>query len=212
MCGGFVIAYSTAKIDEKMSKRKQFFAHFIYNTGRVFSYALIGAFFGFLGSILLISNMAFGFLYAAIGIFMILMGISLSGNLRFLTSIEVSLVKFRFFRTMFSKLIRSKTLLSFFFLGMLNGFLPCGLVYFFAASAAATGSLMWGAIVMIIFGVSTMPVLFSLGVVSGFLRNTRFRNTMVKLASVAIGLYGIYMIHKGYWFAFDPNASIHTCH
>ncbi len=212
MCGGFVIAYSTAKIDSSMKKGRQFGAHLVYNLGRITSYMFIGAFFGFLGGILLISKTTHGSLYILVGIFMILMGISLSGNLKFLTSIEVSLTKYEFFRKLFSKLIHSKTLPSFFFLGMLNGFLPCGLVYFFAASAAATGSPFWGAVVMLIFGLSTIPVLFGLGTVAGFLKSSSFRTVMIKLASVVIALYGIYMIHKGYWFIFDPNASIHTCH
>jgi len=212
MCGGFVIAYSTAKIDSSMNRSKQLIAHIVYNLGRVFSYMIIGAFFGFLGGILLISKTTHGSLYILVGIFMVLMGISLSGNLKFLTSIEVSLTKYRFFKELFSKLIHSKTLLSFFLLGMLNGFLPCGLVYFFAASAAATGSPFWGAIVMMIFGLSTMPVLLGLGTVAGFLKSSNFRTLMVKLASLVIAMYGGYMIYKGYWFIFDPNASIHTCH
>lgn len=212
MCGGFVIAYTAAKIDPSIDRTKQYLAHIVYNFGRIISYMIIGAFFGFLGGILLISTTTQGILYVIIGIFMILMGISLSGNLKFLTSIEVSLAKYGFFKNLFSKLIHSKTLPSFFFLGMLNGFLPCGLVYFFAASAAATASVFWGAVVMLIFGLSTVPVMFGLGTVAGFLKSSQFRVAMVKIASVVIVLYGIYILYKGYWFIFDPNASIHTCH
>ena len=212
MCGGFVIAYSTAKIDSSYSKAHQIIAHLAYNFGRVFSYMIIGAIFGLLGSILLISKTTHGTLYIIVGLFMILMAISLSGNLRFLTSIEMSLTKYRFFKEIFSKLIHSKSLSSFFFLGMLNGFLPCGLVYFFAASAAATGSPFWGAVVMLIFGLSTIPTLFGLGTVAGFLKSSNFRSLMIKLASVVIAFYGAYIIYKGYWFITDPNASIHTCH
>jgi sulfite exporter TauE/SafE len=212
MCGGFVIAYTTAKVDPAKSRLWQSAAHLLYNLGRITSYMIIGAVFGYLGSIMLISKTLHGALYIAIGIFMILMGISLSGNLRFLTSIEASLTKYAFFRRLFSKLIHSKSLASFFFLGMLNGFLPCGLVYFFAASAAATGSPFWGAVVMLIFGLSTMPVMFGLGTIAGFLKSSSFRMLMIKLASVVIVLYGLYLAYKGYWFLTDPGASIHTCH
>ena len=212
MCGGFVIAYSTVKIDSSFNKTAQLLAHLAYNFGRVFSYMIIGSVFGFLGSILLLSKTTHGSLYILVGIFMLLMAVSLTGNLKFLTSIEVSLTKYQFFKNLFSRLIHSKSLPSFFFLGMLNGFLPCGLVYFFAASAAATGNPFWGAIVMLIFGVSTMPALLGLGTVAGFLNNLTFRKYMVKLASFVIALYGVYIIYKGYWFISDPNASIHTCH
>jgi len=212
MCGGFVIAYTTAKIDPNLSKTKEYLAHLIYNLGRITSYILIGAFFGFLGAILLISTTTQGILYILVGIFMILMGLSLSGNLRFLTSIEVSFAKFQFFKKLFSKLIHSKTLFSFFLLGMLNGFLPCGLVYFFAASAAATASPFWGGVVMLIFGLSTLPVMFGLGTIAGFFKSLEFRVVMVKVASIVIALYGVYILYKGFWFIFDPSASIHTCH
>ncbi len=212
MCGGFVIAYTTAKVDTQKGRLWGSAAHLAYNMGRITSYMIIGAIFGYLGSIMLISKTLHGSLYILVGIFMILMGISLSGNLKFLTSIEANLTKYDFFRKLFSKLIHSKSLSSFFFLGMLNGFLPCGLVYFFAASAAATGSPLWGAVVMLIFGLSTVPVMFGLGTVAGFLKSSAFRMLMIKLASIVIVLYGLYLLYKGYWFITDPNASIHTCH
>ncbi len=209
MCGGFVVAYSTAKIDSSMSKTKQFLAHLIYNLGRVFSYAIIGAIFGLFGKVFMITPLSHGILFFAVGIFMILMGISLSGNLKFLTSIELSLNKIGFFKTIFSKLIHSKTLSSFFFLGMLNGFIPCGFVYFFAASAAATGSPLWGAVVMIIFGLSTVPVMFSLGTISGFLKSSKFRTMMIKIASIVISIYGLYIMYKGYMLITNPNMMMH---
>lgn len=212
MCGGFVVAYSTAKIDSSMKKTTQFTAHFIYNLGRVTSYAIIGAIFGLLGKVFMISPKTHGILFFIVGIFMILMGLSLSGNLRFLTSIEVSLNKFNFFRTLFSKLIHSKTLSSFFFLGMLNGFLPCGFVYFFAASAVATGSPLWGAVVMIIFGLSTMPAMIGLGTIAGFLKSSKFRSIMIKVASVVISLYGLYILYKGYMMIIHPDMMMHMIH
>ena len=46
---------------------------------------------------------------------------------------------------------------------MLNGLLPCGFVYFFAITAASTASSLWGAVVMMVFGLSTTPALFGLG-------------------------------------------------
>ena len=212
MCGGFVIAYTTAKVDPHRGKLWGGIAHLAYNLGRITSYMIIGAIFGYLGSIMLISKTLHGSLYVVVGLFMVLMGVSLSGNLRFLTSIEANLTKYQFFRSLFSRLIHSKSLASFFFLGMLNGFLPCGLVYFFAASAAATGSPFWGAVVMAVFGLSTVPVMFGLGTVAGFLKSSSFRLLMIKLASLIIIIYGVYLLYKGYWFITDPNASIHSCH
>ena len=52
MCGGIVIAYSSTKVDQQMGYWKQTFAHLSYNFGRVTTYIILGALFGFAGKIL----------------------------------------------------------------------------------------------------------------------------------------------------------------
>jgi len=211
MCGGFIVAYTAAKIDASKSKTYQFICHLLYNLGRITSYTIIGVVFGLLGSIFVFDHISMGLLNLIIGIFMVVMGFSLMGKIRFLTSIELSMASSSIVKKLFSKLIHSKSLPSFYFLGMLNGFLPCGLVYFFAASAASTGSAFWGGVVMLIFGLSTIPVLLGLGFVVGSLKNSSFRQTMIQIASFVIIAFGFYMIYKGYWFITDPNATYHDC-
>lgn len=198
MCGGFVVAYTSAKIDPETSVPSQLFAHLVYNLGRVSSYVLLGIGFGALGNILAFTPMAMGYLYFAIGILMVLMGLSLMGKIRFLTSIESSLASFGIVKYIFSILIRSSSLKSFYGLGLLNGFLPCGLVYFFAAQAIATASWFWGGVVMLVFGLSTMPALFSFGYLIGFLKGSGFREIMIKIAGILIMAYGVYMSYLGF--------------
>lgn len=198
MCGGFVVAYSSAKIDASQTKSSQFLSHLVYSLGRVTSYAILGAFFGYLGSVLSFSRTSTGYFYFFIGILMILMGFSLMGKIKFLTSLESSLATSKFVKKIFSSLIHSKSFMSFYGLGVLNGFLPCGLVYFFAVSAAASGSIFWGAVTMAVFGLSTVPALLGFGYVIGFLKSGGFRELMIKLASIVIILYGLYMMYTGY--------------
>lgn len=198
MCGGFVVAYSSAKIDSSFSKTHQFFAHLFYSLGRITSYTLLGAIFGFLGSVISFSKTSTGYFYFAIGIVMVLMGLSLMGKIKFLTSLESFLSTNTLIRPLFSKLIHSKSFASFYGLGVLNGFLPCGLVYFFAVSAAATGSVFWGGVTMFIFGLSTIPSLLGFGFIIGFLKSGSFREVMIKIASIIIILYGIYTAYLGY--------------
>jgi sulfite exporter TauE/SafE len=80
---------------------------------------------------------------------------------------------------------------------VLNGFLPCGLVYFFLAMAATTASWFWGGVVMLIFGLSTIPILLSFGYLIGFLKGANFREAMIKIAGIMIVGYGIYMSYIG---------------
>lgn len=198
MCGGFVVAYSSAKIDSSFSKIHQFFAHLFYSLGRVSSYVLLGAFFGYLGSVISFSKTSTGYFYFVVGLLMVLMGLSLMGKIKFLTSLESLLSTNNLIQPLFSKLIHSKSFFSFYGLGVLNGFLPCGLVYFFAVSAAATGSIFWGGVTMLVFGLSTIPSLLGFGFIIGFLKSSNFRETMIQIASIIIILYGIYTSYLGY--------------
>jgi len=51
MCGGIVIAYSSAKIDKGFSRQKQTFSHLLYSLGRVSTYIFFGVLFGYFGSL-----------------------------------------------------------------------------------------------------------------------------------------------------------------
>ena len=84
MCGGIVIAYSSTKIDNTWSKINQAFSHIVYSAGRVLTYALLGAMFGYLGGVATFDNTSNGVLLLIAGSFMILAGFSLIGKISFL--------------------------------------------------------------------------------------------------------------------------------
>jgi len=95
---------------------------------------------------------------------------------------------------------------------MLNGLLPCGFVYFFAITAASTADPLLGALVMALFGISTIPALFSLGFLASLTSATSFRNMMMSLSSVAVILYGAYTIYSGYEYINNPLKTLRDCH
>ena len=212
MCGGIVLAYSTIKIEPKNSKVSQSFAHLLYSLGRVFTYSILGAMFGTLGGVITFSNNANGALLIIAGIAMILAGLSLMGKIKFLTLIEHSFSSSSLYKNTFKKVLNSKSNLSFFVLGMLNGLLPCGFVYFFAITAASTASPFYGALVMAIFGLSTIPAMFGLGFLATLTSAVSFRKMMMSLASIAVILYGAYTIYNGYDYISNPEKSLTECH
>ncbi len=211
MCGGIVLAYTSTKIDGTFSKQKQILAHLAYSFGRVLTYTLLGVIFGFLGKVITINHLANGILLLIAGLFMIFAGLSILGKLRFLNLLEYSTTNSSWYKKTFRSLIHSKTLYSFFMLGVLNGFLPCGFVYFFAVTAASTTSPFWGGVVMFIFGVSTIPALFSLGFFASIFNKTSFRDVMVKLASIAVIIYGLFTLYYGYQYIKDPSLTPYNC-
>lgn len=205
MCGGIVVAYSSTKIDQKSSWQKQTISHLAYNFGRVATYSILGAMFGLLGRAIAFTPTTKGVLFVLTGLMMILAGLSLLGNLKLLNSVECSVSKYNWFQKSFKKLMSSQTIQSFFLLGMLNGIIPCGLVYSFAVFAASTADPLWGAIVMATFGLATIPALFFLGSVTKFLQKGSLRGTMMKLAAMLVVSYGLLTLYKGYKFIVYPK-------
>ncbi|MDQ1263339.1 MAG: uncharacterized protein QG559_340 [Campylobacterota bacterium] len=212
MCGGIVLAYSAIKINPQNSKISQSISHLLYSFGRVFTYSILGAIFGALGGVVTFSNTANGILLLIAGVAMLLAGLSLMGKIKFLTLVEYSFASSSFYKEIFKRVLNSKSKSSFFILGMLNGLLPCGFVYFFAITAASTASPLYGALVMMLFGISTIPAMFTVGFVASLAGATNFRNMMMSLSSFAIILYGAYTIYNGYDYLTREQKSLTECH
>ena len=212
MCGGIVIAYSSTKIKSDWTKKIQAIAHLLYSFGRVTTYTILGALFGLVGGVVTFDNLTSGIFLLITGFMMVLVGLSLMGKIKFLTILEHSCSKSPLYQSTFKSLLGSQSLFSFYLLGMLNGLLPCGFVYVFAITAASTGSALWGAFVMLIFGLSTIPALFSLGFFVGLFKQSNMRDLFIKLASFLVIAFGIYIAYLGYEYLSDPTKSILSCH
>lgn len=198
MCGGFILTYTTAKIKPNQTKLSQSTYHFLYNIGRVCSYTLLGALFGYFGSLWDVTPLSRAVLFAIAGFLMLLMGLSFAGKLKFLSRIEYPISKHAWFKKVFTSQLNSVSSKSFFMLGMLNGLVPCGLVYIMLVTATTTESLLLGAMVMFIFGIFTIPALFSFAFIIGLFSQNRFRQTMIQLASITIIIFGFWTLFKAY--------------
>lgn len=212
MCGGIVVAYSSTKINTGWSRTKQSVSHVLYSFGRITTYVILGFIFGLVGGVVTFDNITSGVLLLFTGSMMILVGLSLSGKLKFLTNLEHSISKRPLYQKTFRALIGSDNLTSFYLLGMLNGLLPCGFVYVFAITAASTGSPFWGAFVMLVFGLSTLPAMFSLGFFVGIFKQIAIRNLFINIAAILVILFGIYIMYNGYEYIIDPTKIILSCH
>lgn len=173
---------------------------------------ILGALFGLVGGVVTFDNLTSGIFLLLTGLMMVLVGLSLLGKIKFLTILEHSCSKSPLYQNTFKALLGSQSLFSFYLLGMLNGLLPCGFVYVFAITAASTGSAFWGAIVMLIFGLSTVPALFSLGFFVGIFKQSNLRDLFIKLASILVIAFGIYIAYLGYEYLVDPTKTILNCH
>ncbi|MBL7025631.1 MAG: sulfite exporter TauE/SafE family protein [Candidatus Marinimicrobia bacterium] len=212
MCGGIVIAYSTASLEKDRSRGAQAISHLLYSLGRVTTYTVLGAVFGILGGVVVFNNTTNGLLWIVAGIAMVIAGLSLLGKLHVLKLFETSFASSKWYQAAFKNLLKSESLLGFYLLGLLNGLLPCGFVYFFAITAASTASPVYGALVMFIFGLSTIPALFSLGFFVGLFKKLKFRHIMTQLAALSVIIYGFYTLYNGYRYLVEPARTILECH
>lgn len=198
MCGGFILTYTTAKIKPEQTRLSQSTYHFLYNMGRVTTYTVLGALFGYFGSLWDITPLTRAIMFLIAGLLMILMGLSFAGKLKFLSRIEYPISKHNWFKKIFTSQINSVTPQSFFILGLLNGLVPCGLVYTMLVTATTTESAILGAVVMFVFGIFTIPALFSFAFIIGLFSQNRFRQTMVQLAAITIIIFGAWTLVKAY--------------
>jgi sulfite exporter TauE/SafE len=165
-----------------------------YNLGRITTYNLLGLFFGLIGRIVSLAGFQ-QYLSIALGLFILLYVILPYFHLEFPQLSYVSELTI-WVQTLLGKLLRKPTFSKLLFIGMLNGLLPCGMVYFAVAGALATGSIGEGWLFMIVFGIGTVPLLALLSYF-GFLINLRTRNFLKKLIPVALGLMDILLIFRG---------------
>ena len=102
------------------------------------------------------------------------------------------------FKRMFTYQMNSGNKSSFFILGMLNGLFPCGLVYTMLVTATTTSSALYGALVMFIFGIFTIPTLFSFAFIISLFSGQKFRSFMIQLAALTVIIFGVWTLYKAY--------------
>lgn len=196
MCGGIVGALS-------MGAPARWSMHLAYNAGRMTSYAVAGAIVGGLGAAGLGMEgqwpVRIGF-YLFANLMLIALGLYLIGVTRALAFTERAGQRlWKFIQPLTKRFLPARTVAQAFPLGLLWGWLPCGLVYSALATALAAGSPAKGAGLMLAFGLGTLPNLLLAGMLLARL-NEFVRRPVVRTASgllvLGFGLYGLYgMLH-----------------
>ena len=202
MCGGIASMLTTAL--SKQNKTSNVTLVFLYNTGRIFSYALIGAIVGYTGSTAA-RNMGIPLagLRLVAAIFLIFLGLYLGQWLMWITRIEtLGKILWQKISPLSKSLIPVDTPLKALGLGALWGWLPCGLVYSTLTWSMASGNALSGALIMLCFGLGTLPalVLMSLSTI----KIKQFVNQPFLRKTLAFGIifYGTYSLFVAYHLLF----------
>lgn len=167
----------------------------LYNTGRIITYGILGALFGLLGRGIQLAGLQ---QWASIGIGIIMI-ISVVFPFLFKEKIQLDKIFTGYSSRLigsFRKLFTHSSLGSLLLIGLLNGLLPCGLVYMAIAGAINTNDVMMGVAFMVMFGIGTTPTLLAVSLVGNVI-SIGFRNKVKKVIPVFIIILGILFILRG---------------
>ncbi|NJN27245.1 MAG: sulfite exporter TauE/SafE family protein [Cyclobacteriaceae bacterium] len=140
----------------------------LYNLGRAITYAFIGLFFGLVGQGLSLAGLQ-QWVSILAGILILLMVLMPAKMAQGIYLLKPAYGFTNFLKRKFGLLLRHQSVMSTFFIGLLNGFLPCGLVYIAVAGALASGSYTGGAAYMFVFGLGTLPIMLAVSLAGNFI-------------------------------------------
>lgn len=191
MCGPIALAVPL----KSANSTQRLVSVVLYNLGRILVYSILGGIFGLLGEGIYIAGyqQQLSIVLGVLIILGILFPFVLKKSSLLNTSIFYSLGKMK---AAFHKQFQRKTYASIFTIGILNGMLPCGLVYIAVAGAVATGSFINGMLFMTLFGLGTAPVMMALPYFKHLISNT-LRLKFQKWVPVFIVFFGILLIFRG---------------
>lgn len=172
MCGGFACALGSDPRGRAATLGRQL----IYNLGRVTTYCFIGGLVGFLAAGLCTSGAdapptsgAQRVLAITSGLLMVFIGLQFLGWFRRFAGPPRLGLGGQFLARALRDLLRAPGAAAPLAFGVFNGFLPCPLVYAFAAQAAGSGGALPGLLVMLAFGLGTFPAMLLMGGLGGWL-------------------------------------------
>lgn len=179
---------------DRENQVKQFFQIISYHLGRIATYSFIGLIFGVLGS----GFELFDFqqhLSIATGVLMIAIVLipSLFKKIKIASSITKIISKVK---TALGKELQNKQHDTFFAIGFLNGFLPCGLVYMAVLGSIATHNAFKGGLYMFLFGLGTIPLMSAVVYFGNFSKKIN-RKLIQKIIPIFIIIIGFLFVLRG---------------
>ncbi|WP_323002956.1 sulfite exporter TauE/SafE family protein [Denitromonas sp.] len=193
MCGGIVSAL-TVQIPGQVGR--QWPIHLAYNLGRIATYTALGALFGAIGTLGLLFEdflpIQMG-LYLMANLMLVALGLYLTGFTRLLAPVErMGQSLWRRVQPLTRRFLPVRGLRQAIPLGLLWGFLPCGLVYSVLATALVTGSSAGGASLMLAFGLGTLPNLMLAGMLLKRLQGVTRRAWVRTFAGAVVLGFGVF--------------------
>jgi len=198
MCGGIMSAL-TLGINTPSTSAAKLFPYLIsYNLARIVSYTIAGAAFGGLGAWLTdltFLNQSQLVLKVFAGLFLIALGLYLANWWRGLSYVErIGHVAWKVIEPMARRFIPIKNIPQACSAGLIWGWLPCGLVYSVLIWSLSSGSALNGGLLMLSFGLGTLPTLLTIGLFATALKSFMQKQIVKMLAGALVVSFGVYQV------------------
>ncbi len=182
----------------------------LYSLGRISSYAMAGALAGAFGSVFTGAPSALGLIRFAVGLAIVMIGLQIAFAGRAFAPLErAGLVLWRLASPLARRIGRPERAWQVFALGLVWGWLPCGLVYSGLVIAAASGRPATGAIAMASFGLGTLPAVWAVTGFGAALARLGGGASVRRSAGLALVAFGIWSI-VGAWALGGLHAGHHA--
>lgn len=166
-----------------------------YQFGRIFTYALLGACLGLIGTGFQMAGFQ-QYLSIFAGVVLIIMAVSSFGGKDFASKLPFFNQFLLKIKMSLGKLLQKSDLRSRFLTGILNGFLPCGMVYMALTASLAAGGVLYSAFYMALFGLGTLPFMFGVVLVGGMV-SQHFRARILRLVPLVMIVLGGLFVLRG---------------
>ncbi len=188
MCGGINLSQCMGAGPNKKDTVRP---GLLYNLGRVVSYTVVGAVVGAVGSVVSFSGTAKGVVQAAAGVFMVIMGLNMTGLFPWLSRLVPRMPS-----AVARRLRGGKRSLGPFYVGLVNGLMPCGPLQAMQIYALSTGNALEGALSMLLFSLGTVPLMFGVGALSSMMTQ-KFTRRAMAIGAVLVVALGLSMFTGG---------------
>lgn len=189
MCGPIVLALP----QHEQQKNIKIISSLFYNFGRVITYSVIGIVFGLLGRGLFLGGIqqTVSIITGVVIIMLVAFPFIVPAKFKQNSALQIPMIK-----SAFANAFKMKSISAYFILGLINGLLPCGFVYIALSAAMLTGNATDGALFMAMFGIGTIPAMFSMNML-GSIVSLSFRNKIKKVIPAISITVGFILILRG---------------
>lgn len=191
MCGPIAMMLPV----HKSSATKKVIQIMLYHLGRILSYGFLGLMFGWLGKGLFIAGFQQGF-SIFIGVLMVVYILLPKNRFQYISFLKPVYKTVSQLKTYMGLQFKKTGYTSLFMIGLINGFLPCAMIYVALFGATATQDPYQGALFMMLFGLGTLPLMSAVVYISNAI-SVASRNKILKFVPVFVVILGLLFIVRG---------------